>query len=429
MNRIRSLIQRIGDSLFFIPVLGIAIFSGLAILILYLDRTLSYEEGTSPWLLAATITGGRSIATTVAGATITVAAIVFSITALSSQIAATQYSPRAVRGFFEDRFQQIVIALIVGTFTYSLLILAGLSTASAGVSEPSPSIAVTINVILGVASAIGIVGYIDHSLKRFQVDSVIRRISNDTLHAVKKQNRDHGNGADEAREQPEGTSYSVKSRKLGWVQGINAAKIAKTIPDGATIRIDVRLGDPVSVGDHLASIWSDEAKDRAEDVLEKSITVGYDRSLDNDPAFGVRQLVDIGLKALSPGINDPTTALDVVHHLKVPIREILLRESPVRVYGGPEGQRVYLTEALSRSDFVHAAFGEIRLYSKGQPAVLSALLDVLGDLRQALEDESLIARTAAIDQEWNLTIDIARNSGLPAADVERVLSGRTKVDH
>ncbi len=426
MNRVRSLVQRIRDSLFFIPVLGIVTFSGLAILILYFDRKLSYED-ESPWLLAATVAGGRSIATTVAGATITVAAIVFSITALSSQIAATQYSPRAVRGFFEDRFQQIVIALIVGTFTYSLLILAGLSTASAGVSEPSPSIAVTINVILGVASAIGIVGYIDHSLKRFQVDSVIRRISNDTLRAVQKQKRDHGNATDEAREQPEGISDSVKSRKLGWVQGINAAKIAKMIPDGATIRIEVRLGDPVSEGDHIASIWPDEAKDEAEDILEKSITVGQDRSLDNDPAFGVRQLVDIALKALSPGINDPTTALDVVHHLKVPIREVLLREAPVRVYTGPSGQRVYLPEAFSRSDFVHAAFAEIRLNGKGQPSVLAGLLDVLGDLRDELAGEDMAGRAAAIDEEWNLTIDVLHDSGLPEADVERVLGGRTKV--
>lgn len=426
MERARSAIQQARESLFFIPALGIVSFSGLAIFVLFLDRTDSISGGNSALLLSSTVAGGRSIATTVAGATITVAAIVFSITALSSQIAANQYSPRAVRGFFEDTFQQVVIGLIVGTFTYSLLILGGLSTSLVGASEPTPSIAVTINVFLGVASAIGIVAYIDHSLQRFQVDAVVRRISNGTLGAIRRQKR--GDHPTAHRESPSGEAIGVVARRSGWVQHIDGPRIARTIPPGSSVNIVVRTGEPVSKGDRLASLWTDGDEERTSDLVRKSVAVEKSRSLDDDPSFGIRQLTDIALKALSPGINDPTTALDVVHHLKSPIKEILTLDAPARVFGGPDSQRVYLTEAPSRSDYVHAAFAEIRLNSRSQPTVLNALLEVLGDLRGEFTKENLGGRLGAINEEWNLTIDTLVSSGLPEQDIGRVLRDRTKVE-
>jgi uncharacterized membrane protein len=425
VERIKSVAQRAQDSLFFIPVIGILVFSGLAILVLYLDRRLTGGEGKNTLLLSATVAGGRSIATTVAGATITVAAIAFSITALSSQIAANQYSPRAVRGFFEDSFQQVVIAFIVGTFTYSLLILGGLSTTSAGASQPTPSIAVTTNVVLGVLSAIGIVAYIDHSLRRFQVDSVVRRISKATLTAVKKQNR-IPRSPDHNAAPPEGESAAIEADRWGWIQGIEAVRIAEALPRNSSVQIKFRLGEHVIQGDELATVWPASAAPSVTEVLRKRIAIGKDRSLDDDPAFGIRQLVDIALKALSPGINDPTTARDVVHHLKLPVREILISEPPDRIFNGSDGQRVYLSEALSRSDFVHAAFAEIRINSATQPSVLSALLEAIEDLRGPLEHMDLDGRMGALNQEWDLTIDSVLSSGLPEADIKRVLGKREK---
>ena len=111
-----------------------------------------------PIVLGTTVGGGRAIATTVAGATITVAAIVFSITALSTQMASSQYSPRAMGGFFEDPLQQTIIGLVVGTFTYSLLILGSMGHAIVD-AEATPSVSVSFAVLLGVSSAIGIVAY------------------------------------------------------------------------------------------------------------------------------------------------------------------------------------------------------------------------------------------------------------------------------
>lgn len=418
--------QRIRESLFLVPLLIIAACSGLAALTLYLDDLVTKDAlGDIPILLSSTIAGGRSIATTVAGATITVAAIVFSITALSSQIAANQYSPRAVSGFFEDPFQQMVIGLITGTFTYSLLILGGLSATLASNSEPVPSVAVTFAVFLGVASAIGIVAYIDHSLRRFQVDSVVQRIAQATLVAIKKRNKEIyddqivGDGSP-----PTGPSFTVLANRTGWIQDLNPSALAKAAPPRSSVKVAVRLGEPVSKGDKIFTVWTEDAEtvERIGDRLRDKVRIGRDRSLDYDPAFGIRQLVDIALKALSPGINDPTTAVDVVHQLKVPLREILLSDTPSRVHNGPEGQRIYFPQTPTRSAFVHFAFAEIRLAAATQTSVLSALLEVLTDLIDEMEGAELTGRMGALTQERDLVVVKTRESGLPGPDIERVLS-------
>lgn len=431
VTRIRAFVRRVRESLFLVPLLIMAACSGLAALALYLDDFVTREAlDNIPVLLSSTIAGGRSIATTVAGATITVAAIVFSITALSSQIAANQYSPRAVAGFFEDPFQQVIIGLIVGTFTYSLLILGGLSATLASNSEPVPSVAVTFAIFLGVASAIGIVAYIDHSLRRFQVDSVVRRIAQATLAAIKKRNRQiHDDHLAGDSTPPSGPSFSVDANRTGWIQDLNPASLAKAAPPNSSVRVNVRLGEPVSRGDKIFTVWAegDVDSDLIANRLRDRIRIGRDRSLDNDPAFGIRQLVDIALKALSPGINDPTTAVDVVHQLKVPIREILLSDTPSRVYNGPDDQRVYLPQTPTRSDFVHFAFAEIRMMAGNQASVLSALLEVLGDLIEEMEGGEFTGRIGALEQERNLTVQATRESGLPEPDIERVLAGEEAV--
>lgn len=293
----------------------------------------------------------------------------------------------------------------------------------AGTVEPVPSVSITINIVLGVASAIGIVAYIDHSLRRFQVDAVVRRIANGTLIAVKRQLRDQPNeSVDTTAPQPTGKSGVVIAKRSGWVQRIEPRKLAHSLPSGSAVRIGVRLGEPVSSGDQLATVWPDPADNPAvATAIRRAITSARERSLEDDPGFGIRQLVDIALKALSPGINDPTTAVDVIHHLKVPVREILVSSPPTRVYNGPDGQRVYMAETPSRSDSIHAAFAEVRLAAGRQPSVLKALLEVLGDLAAELEGAELTGRMGSLNEEIELTIAAARSSDLPGQDIARVL--------
>ncbi|HEX6286151.1 MAG TPA: DUF2254 domain-containing protein [Acidimicrobiia bacterium] len=418
----------IKESLFTIPVLIVLGCMAAAFGALYLDSTFADSLENWPVVLGTTVAGGRAVLTTIAGATITVAAIVFSITALSTQMAASQYSPRALGGFFEDTFQQAVIGLIVGTFLYALLVLASLSSAIIdGGATATPSVSVTVALILGVVSAIGIVWYINRSLRRMQVDSVVRRIAVASLKAIERNFDAAGEGgavAASGTPTPDGPPSVVRSSAGGWVVRIDAERALSAIPPSSLARIDVRVGEAVSKDDRIATIWPDPGEDwDGASQVRRSIVTASERSLELDPSFGIRQLVDIALRALSPGVNDPTTAVDVIFHLKTPLRSVLLADAPRRVFVGREGRRVFLADTPSRSEYVHDAFSEIRLAASGQTHVLSALIDVLEDLKSDLEGESLSGRRSAVEEELELTIEAARQSRFPEQDLRRVLKG------
>jgi uncharacterized membrane protein len=430
MESLRYGFERLRQSLFLVPVAVVALCVAAAIIVRYLDREV---EGVAefPLFLSVSLSGGRSVATAVAGATITVAAIAFSITALSSQIASNQYSPRAVAGFFENRFQQVVIGLVVGTFAYALVVLAGLAGVADGGETLQRSASVTLVVVLGIGSGIAIVAYIDHSLRRMRVGAVVRRIAENTVAAVRREYR-KGAATDRAdgRAPHEGTPVQVRAQRMGWVRAIGVTRLARLLPPGGMARVEVRVGELVAAGDLLATVWAG-APGQAYDpgpAVRRAVYLGRVRTVDGDPGFGIRQLVDIALRALSPGINDPTTAVDVIQHLKAPLREILVSDPPGRVHFGPQRQRVFLPEAPSRSDHIHGAFAEVRLGGAGQPSVVRALIEVCADLVGDLQESDLAGRGDALVEEARLAVAAARAAGFPELDLARILSAARRLN-
>ena len=229
-----------------------AIVAARLVILLDHDRV----PGDIPGLLSISVAGGRAIAGSVAGATITVAAIVFSITSLSSQIAATQYSPRAVAGFLEDRLQKVVIGLIVGTFVFSLMVLADLSGMAFPDASPRPSVSVTFVLLLGIASAVAIVVYLDHSLRRMRIDAVVRRIAEAAAAGARTLDRTKTAEENlEERSKPEVSPMRVGSTKTGWVLDIDARRLCAQMPAESVTRIAVRVGEAVFTGDQLATVW------------------------------------------------------------------------------------------------------------------------------------------------------------------------------
>jgi len=427
MGSLRNYLQRLRGNLYVVPLLIVAVAIALARITILVDHAEQTRTGVA-WLLSPSIAGGRAITGTVAAATITVAAIVFSMMALSSQIAASQYSPRAVAGFVDDRLQKLVIGLVVGTFVFSLLVLADLS----GVAPPNetarPSLSVTAVLVLGIVSAVAIVAYLDHSLRRMRIDAVVRRIAEFAARAVREQDRNRTPDDDlEERTRTESQPVRVQSTKSGWVLDIDAAHLVRLLPADTLARIEVRLGEAIFAGDLLATLWTDDQSQSAARAIERSIRLGRARTSSQDAAYGIRQLVDIGLRALSPGINDPTTAIDVVQHLKLPIREILTLDPPQRVYTGPERQRVFLPEAPSRSDHVRDAFSELRLAAADQPAVLRVIINVLGELVDELVAEDHEGRTGELKKQAELALDLAQQAGFPESDLRPILNAAKRL--
>lgn len=426
MDRIRWALHRIRQSLFLVPSVIMVVAIGVAQLATYIDDR-NLED--VPGLLWVSISGGRAIASAVAGATITVAAIVFSITALTSQIAATQYSPRAVAGFFENRFQKVVIGLVLGTFAFSLVVLGELS----GVGDPdvatTPSLAVTAVLTLGVASVIAIVAYLDHSLNRMRIDSVIRRLADETVASIKEGRSSAEPEPLTENALPTSSRHRVEAEKAGWVTDVDGSRMASSLPSDTVVAIEVRVGEAVTPGDRLATMWCDEeAAAAARRAINRCIAVSRERSIERDPGYGIRQLVDIGLRALSPGINDPTTAIDVVQHLKLPVREILQVGSPRRTESGPDGQRVYLPETLTTADRIGATFSELRQAAREHPAVLAVIVETLADLAESLEGAGADPSIRALRAQARLAVAMASSSSLLPEDWEPVIEAGKRID-
>jgi uncharacterized membrane protein len=291
------------------------------------------------------------------------------------------------------------------------------------------SASVTAVLVLGVGSAVAIVAYLDHSLRRMRIDAVVRRIAEATTEAVRRQQRDGPGVEVDGHDRPEVPPQQIYARRTGWVLEIEAAAMALRLPPGSMTRIEVRVGEAVMRGDLLATVWAEPGKGEGtmKPVL-KGIHLGRDRSIDTDPGYGIRQLVDIGLRALSAGINDPTTAVDVVQHLKLPLRAILSLSPPRRIHSGPAGQRVFMPEADSRSEEVHKSFAQIRAAAASHPAVLEVIIDVVADLAAELEANDLGTRAVALREQARLALDLARQGHLAESDLAPVLAAARRLD-
>ena len=413
---ITSIYERVRDSLFALPAVLIAGLGAFSWVARRLDALLPAD---TPWLLPTTVDSTRAILSTVATATITVAGIVFSMTAVVVQLATTQLSPRVTQGLLRDRYQQITIGVSVGTFVYALLVLADVH----GTEErpfSTHDFSATLAVALGVVSLLFIVYFIDRTMRMMRIDTVIRRLADATESAIGDL-PDRGAPADGLGSIPSneaGTTVDVT--RTGWVTGVDFNRILAAVPEETVVRVDLRVGDFITRREVAARTWP-AVDSAAAEAIAASIATARTRTIANDPSYGIRQLVDIALRALSPSLNDATTGSDVVHHLGGPVQALILRDLPGRVLGDDGGRRIYMPRALTHSDYIHAAFREIRLTSAGQPHVLHALVETLASLIAVARAADRESRVTALQAEANATLAVVEESGLPEADREYVL--------
>ena len=404
---LRNLIERIRDSQFLLPAVMIVLSVGIAIVTNRLDEI----DVDRRYLIPASVAGARTLVATVAGAIITAATLVFSFSAVTVQLAASQYSPRVVQEFLRDRVQQTIAGLVMGTFTFSVTSLA---TLGADPSDGDRSDwTATVAVVLGIASAVAIVGFIDHITRRLRIDDTIRRIAERTANGFASMSYPSRQLDESWNVLPETESVAVRSEETGFVQDIDVAELLRSLPSGTITRLDVWIGDFVTAGGRLCTVWAEEVG-APPTALRDSIAVGPTRTIDQDPALGIRQLVDIALRALSPGINDPGTAADVVRHLAACIRAAYRADDPPKSYVADNGSRLVAARAPGAADHLRIAFQPIRRAAQDHVMVLEAMeRSVSSLLDEMLESDR---DSAALQREIERTRDLlqASEQQLPA---------------
>jgi uncharacterized membrane protein len=358
-NRWRRLRESVRSGFWAIPSLCVALAVLLALALVRVDRALdsglAYTFGAGP-------DGAREVLSAITTAMITFTGLVFSITIVVLQLTSSQFSPRVLRNFLRDRASQISLGVFVATFVYAVLVL---RTVDSGDEQDLfvPALSTTVALVLLLVSVGVFVFYIHHVATSIQVSSIISAIGRETRAAVDRRfppGRDFPADAG-PRVPPAGLpALLVPARTSGVVAGVDEARLVQLACDaGVLLRGRVGLGEYLPEGAPLFEVVGDPEQLDVRAVAA-AVQQAPDRSLGQDVAFGFRQLVDIADRALSPGINDPTTAVQALDEMHDLLRRLATRplrsglhvddDGVVRLVLPPERLADYLALALDEVD-------------------------------------------------------------------------------
>lgn len=427
--------ERVRDSLWFLPSVMTVGAVVLATGMVWVDQRLlsPLQMGELWWLFGGSAEGARGVLVAIAGSLITVTGVVFSITIVALQLASSQFTPRVLQNFARDRGNQLVLGVFIGTFTYTLLLLRTVrSPIDDGADGFVPAAGVTLAVVLALVSIGFLIFYIHHVARSIEASTIVDRVVNETLEVIRAHFPDpedgEAGGDDDLAPQPlAGPAAEVPSERSGYVQLVRLQRLVELADEeGLVVRVDAAVGDFVLAGQPLASIWPREAAgEKTIGTIRGTFAFGDRRTLPRDVELGLIQLSDIAVKALSPGINDPTTAmmaLDRVAELVVALGVRPRRESRA----GEDGTLRLLVPALSFTRVVEVAFGQARRYGGRDTALLLHLVGVVlqvarrvgGPQRRVLADLlDEIAEQARIDLAHPADLETVRRA-LEAAQRE-----------
>lgn len=326
--------------------------------------------------------GARAVLSTIAGSTMTVTSLTFSLTMVTLQLASSQFSPRLLRTFLRDLRNQSVLAILLASFTFSLVVLLSVRSADEGKAFV-PGIAVTLALVLALTSVLALVWFIAHVVEVSRVEKTMEDIAEAARRTASGLRRDVVPAV--VTDDP-ASGTPVRSDRSGFVQSVDEARLlAWALKHEVQVDVVVPVGAWVVHGQPVLRVQGEVSGDDAPDP-RASVAIGAERTAGQDVTFGVGQLVDIALRALSPGINDPTTATTAVGHLAAVL--VVAARAPLGDYGLRDGGQVRLRVARpSFDDMADEVFGAIRRCGAEQPTVLAALVQAAGVVGEQLDPE------------------------------------------
>jgi uncharacterized membrane protein len=386
MHRLRQIWSDLRSSFWFMPSLIVAASVVLAVALIETDSNGGNRWLTQwPRLFGAGPEGARQLLSTLAGSMMTVMGITFSMTLVALALASSQYTSRILRNFMGSRVTQVTLGIFAGIFVYCLIVLRTIR-GGAGEAEFVPSVAVFFAFVMALSGVGVLIYFIHHIASSIQASSVIASVAEETMAAVDRLFPDKlGHGPDEDEDQDqvlqslnERTWHAVPAELDGYIQNVDNDGLLHLAQDRKTIvRMECGIGEFVVQNTALASLALEEPPDEGTIVaLNASYSISSYRTVDQDPAFGVRQIVDMALKALSPGVNDTSTAIMCVDYLAAILARLAPRKFPaLRRY--EESELRVIAMAPTFESLLVEAFDQIRRNAEGNVSVMSRMLGTL----------------------------------------------------
>jgi uncharacterized membrane protein len=413
-------------NLWFVPavevVAAIVLFAGT----FAADRAAYRGDFRLPgWVISGTADTARQILTAIAASVITVVGVVFSIILVTLTLASTQFGPRMLRNFIRDRSTQLTLGTFVGTFVYSVLVLVSVGIGPHG--DFVPHIGVTVTFALMVADLTVLIYFIHHTAVSIQLPQVIASIAADLAEAIEEQGSGDvtpalacGPTATELLARAEAGGGVLLAPASGYLQFIKHQNLVRLAARAdAVIYLEHRPGHFLVRGHRFATVWPPEAAPLVRQALGRAHIVGPNRTLSQDVSFGIDQLVEIGLRALSAAVNDTFTAMTCIDWLGENLCKIVTSWHPDRVHRDGRGFIRVIAAEPAYDRLVQRSFEKIRQSSTGEPAVLIRLLEALARIMAETTSEGqrrvLLDQAAMIDRVGERSVPEAADR----ADIRR----------
>jgi uncharacterized membrane protein len=419
LPRLLTLWHDLRSSLWALPLLMVAVAGAAAILAVHIP----VREGDDPvWFLySGSAREAPQFLSNLVTAMITMATLVVSITMVVLTLAAQQLGPRLIRSFMADRRTQLTLGLFVSTVVYLLLVL----RSAYGRTDSVPNLAVTGGTLLVLLCLIALLVFVHHLARSIIADNTIDRVGGALDDDVERLLPDaDAETAEPPSKSPRENGAPFILQRSGYVETVNyggLVGIAKSA--NAVIELSFKPGRHVIQGGTFAWVAPAEAATASmRDELEGCLQLGGERASIQDLETSIRQLVEVALRALSPSISDPFTAMAVIDRLTTSLAKIMQRGMPQCFWTDDEGEVRLVAPRSSFADILQESFRQIRQHAQDQPAVLIRLIESLGQLLAQAKD----SQQPALRKEIELVIETGRKNIAQEEDFE-TLEKRAKL--
>ncbi|ALA59120.1 DUF2254 domain-containing protein [Nitrospira moscoviensis] len=418
-TKLSSLWDRIRGSLWFVPSLMAAAAVVLAFTSLWADHHLigKHPSGPFAWLYGGGADGARDVLSTVASSMITVAGVIFSITVVALTLASQQFGPRLLRNFMRDPGNQIVLGTFISVHLYCLIILRAVRTEEAGGFVPHLSVSVTL--LLAMVSAGVLIYFFHHATSSIRASSVIAAVAADLDEAIDRLFPERVQRPGPEPVPPPDTAAPIRpeidrdGRRIvaptsGYLQALDTDCLGTVArADDLIIRVDCRPGDFLTCGTAVARAHpAERVTEAAVSRLQSAFILGDERTVVQDVRFPAHQLTEMAVRALSPGTNDPSTALACIDRLGAAFIRFSRRRVP-SPYRYDEDHRLRLILApVTLAELIEETFSPIRQYGRTSAPVTMRLLDAVitaaphvtsPDARAALHAQAVMVHRGSLE--------------------------------
>lgn len=379
--------DRLRSSFWFLPSIMAIFAMATAILLILLDTLYALRLGWfNEWTYAFDPESARAILSAIAGSMITVAGVTFSMTMLTLQLASSQFGPRMLRNFMRDRGNQIVLGTFLSTFVYCLFVLA--SVRGGGGASFVPLIAVTFGMILAVASLATLIYFIHHIATSIRIETILAKLADEACQTVERVFPEHGHMPALLPEKPiaealppdfDDDSRPVVASGSGYIQSIDLDRLLQIASDhDLVVRVEGRIGSFVPrAGPLVVASPYGRVSDAVAEELGNAFSFGPERTPGYDTEFSLRRIVEIAQRALSPGINDPTTALYCLDRLGEVLGLLADRRMPSGRIMDQDIELRVVSEPVNFADLACSAFAAVARYGISDDDLVTRLLDVM----------------------------------------------------